>query len=843
MARRGNGPSKVYPTGEDGAPGRRSGNSYSPLPPSGEDTVTAGNETWGSSKARAGGESLENQAQRHAETDGTSEGSKSAEPDTGIPTDDEFLQLVTEATAQGQFYSNQVNKRAWERAYMAFRQQHFAGSKYGTSEFKNRSRLFIPKTRSAIRKDVAAVAASMFGSKETVSIEAGNSEDMRQKGGAAIIQQLVDYRTDMANGKDATPWFLTALGARQTSLITGFCVSKQFWKLELRKHGQEDYDDEESGTKKTRDVWKPVRDRPEVMLIPPENCTIDPACDWTNPAQDSAYFIIRYPMRIDEILRRQEDPLRPWRKDITADQLRACGEGARIEASAIRRARDQGLDRMDEAMTGAGPEFDVIWVWESYIRCAGDDWTFISAGDKFMLTDPAPVAEVYPEQHGDRPISMGYGNFEAFCVFPMSAVESWQMLQQEANDVRNLTLDAFKQNVMPVTKVKRGKQVDLEQLRRRGQGSAIMVTDQMDVTWEKPPEIPQAAQLIKQQIDIEFDDLAGQQNYGSVATNNALGDTLGGLKLAAGAANAVQELDMRVWTTTWAEPVVRQIVNLEQYYESDQIIIGRCGDTAKLMQKYGIDEITDELLEHDVNVRVSIGYGSGDPQQRLAKFQMGYQAAAPLLAMDPDFKSGKKVVDGEAVMAETFGAVGYRDGGKRFIKDGPPQPQNPMMQPEIADKMAGAELKKSQAKAAILNALSNAAKVGIQLQDAELQKAIEMFGLHERHVDQIGRAQEMGHQHGKDIADRKQASRGLNPDGTPMQIPGAEGRQPGADAAPGGVGGPPLSPDQGAAPGGTDVPPPNAGTPPTPAPKKQRKVSIIGRGPDGRANAFHVEEV
>lgn len=821
-----NGPRRVYPPGEDGAPGRRSGNSYTNLPPPGEDTVTKGGD-------RRGDDDYDDGQDNEPDND--------SDDASGVPTETQFLQMVTEATEQGKFYSNQVNKRAWERAYRAYRQQHFVDSKYTTSEFRNRSRLFVPKTRAAVRKDLAAISASLFGSHDAVSIEGGNEADQLQSAGADVIKEIVDHRTDPANGKEATPWFLTALGARQTSLFTGFCVSKQYWRLELRKTGEEDYEDEEDGQTKRREVWKPFIDRPEIELIPPENCTIDPACDWTNPAQDSAYFIIRYPMRIDEIMRRQKDPLRPWRA-VSADKLRSCGEGARVEASAIRRARDQGLDRFDEAMTGAGPEFDVIWVWESFIRTAGDDWTFISAGDKFMLTDPAPVSEVYPEQHGERPITMGYGNFEAFCVFPMSAVESWQMLQQEANDIRNLTLDAFKQNVSPVTKVVRGKQIDLEQLRRRAQGTAIMVNDQSDITWEKPPEIPQAAQLLKQNLDIEFDDLAGQQNYGSVATNNSLGETLGGLKLAAGAANAVQELDMRVWTTTWAEPVMRQFVSLIQYYESDQTIIGRCGDRAKLMQKYGVNEITDELLEHNVTTRVSIGFGSGDPQQRLTKFVSGYQAAMPLLQMDPDFKSGKKVVNGEAVMAECFGAVGYRDGGKRFVKDGQPQ-QNPMQQPEIEEKQASAKLKMAQAKKAILDAFSNAAKVGLAIQDQEMAMVQSLFGMHQDHVEQVGRAQDMGHQHGLAIADRKKAAMGLNPDGTPIQMPGEGGGLPGEIGA-----GAPQNVGKRSVPAGDagqqeqqDAEAQAQATRKAVSPKG-RKVSITGRGPDGRANQFHIEE-
>jgi hypothetical protein len=79
------------------------------------------------------------------------------------------------------------------------------------------------------------------------------------------------------------------------------------------------------------------------------------------------------------------------------------------------------------------------------------------------------------------------------------------------------------------------------------------------------------------------------------------------------------------------------------------------------------------------------------------------------------------------------------------------------------------------AKKAILDALSNAAKVGIQLQDLELDKARHLFDLHHDHVEQIGRAQDMGHQprHPDIAAGRK--PRGLNPDGSPMAPPGEGG--------------------------------------------------------------------
>lgn len=750
------------------------------------------------------------------------------------PSDNDFLQMVYEADQQALQYVNQVNRDSWQRGYRAYHQEHPDGSKYKSSDYNNRSRLFIPKTRTSVRKDMAATAASLFGTIDAVNTMAGNEADPMQRASAAVLKEIMNYRTDRANSKASIPWFHVAMGSRQTSLITGICLSKQCWKLELkRQRQQEEFEDEETGEKKMRDVWEPMIDRPDIELIAPENFVIDPAADWTNPVQDAAYVIIKWPMRIDEVRRRQRDPRNPWKK-LDDSVLMSSGEGAQMEMEAIRRAREQGLDRFDRSQTTR--HFDIIWVWESYIRTAGEDWTFFSLGDKELLTDPRPVSEVYPEQFGERPLALGYGSLEAFRIFPMSNVESWSQLQTEANDIRNLSLDALKQNIMPVTKVVRGRNVDLEQLRRRGTGTAIMVTEKDDVTWEKTPDLSNGTMAMKQAIDIEFDDLSGQANYGTVEQNNALGKTLGGLKLAAGAANAVQEYDIRVWIETWCEPVLNQLARLIQFYESDPVILGLCGEKAKLLQKYGISEISNELLENNVTIRVNIGLGVGDPAQRLQKFASATQVAMPLLQQSPDFAQQKVVMDWEAVMDEVFGAAGYRDGGKRFVKQGSGPQQNPTMEPQIEKLKSEAEKNRAMAKKAIVDALSKAAQVGIAIQEEERQKIIDLFDMHHRHVQQMGDALDLGHQHGMTARERQMAAQGLSPDGTPLlpsPTPGGDGGQGGAphDAAAGFAAG-----------GGGGASPDEPTEPATPAKPKRRKVRITKRGSDGRASEFAVED-
>ena len=218
---------------------------------------------------------------------------------------------------------------------------------------------------------------------------------------------------------------------------------------------------------------------------------------------------------------------------------------------------------------------------------------------------------------------------------------------------------------------------------------------------------------MSRELDLEFDDLAGQQNYGSVETNNALGKTLGGLKLAAGAANAVQEFDVRVWIETWATPALAQIVQLEQYYESDAEVLGLCGQRAQLFQKHGINQIDDDLLEQQITVRVSVGLGAGDPQQRLAKFQTAAQIVAPLAAggagvpVRPDTKSTPM-----AVIEEVFGAAGYKDGGSRFFKDNGHPRANPMQDLQTQKLQAEIQQRDRQGKGAILTGLSQCRQGG-----------------------------------------------------------------------------------------------------------------------------------
>ncbi|MGP0093130.1 MAG: hypothetical protein ACLPKB_24795 [Xanthobacteraceae bacterium] len=732
--------------------------------PPGEDGTTPGR---GRGQARGYGARARPSQYLHDELENEASAAGLPGPPPAADQDIDFLQLVREAEDQALLYVAQVNRKAWSQSYRAFHNEHFVGSKYSRPDWRARSKIFRPKTRSAVRKDMSAVAASMFSNIDAINCLPGNESDPCQCASAAILQELVNYRTDRASGKAAMPWFAVCMGARQDALIAGVCLTKQSWKLELRKLPQASATmvqvSEGVFEERLRDAYVKEIDRPDCQLIPPENYVIDPAADWTDPVQSAAYLIIKWPMRIEEIKRKQEAPISPW-LPVAEQTLRSSLESGKFDMAAIRRAREMGLDRLDETQTGT--YFQVVWVYENFIRYGGEDWTFFSVGDRDYLTEPKPTREVYPEQFGERPIAMGYGMLESHRIFPMSPVESWQMHQVELNDIANLALDAIKQNVTPVSKVRRGAQVDLDQLKRRAHGSSIMVQKQDDITWDRPPDIPQSVPMMVRDLELELDDLAGQFNGQTAENSNALSRTLGGLKLVSGSANALQEFDIRLWIETWAVRALAQIVRLEQYYENDPVVLGLCGERAQLMQKHGIDRIDDALLEQEITVRVSVGLGAGDPQQRLAKFNAAIQVALPLLQNAPQFQGGEMQINPEAVMEEVFGAAGYRDGGARFVMKGQAPKPNPMMDLKTKELEAKIARDERAGQAAMLGGLAQVAKVALghkrleaEVVDSLLSHKTDALkiGFEHGHMHNQGilSALDHGHRHGRAVADAR----------------------------------------------------------------------------------------
>ena len=465
-------------------------------------------------------------------------------------------------------------------------------------------------------------------------------------------------------------------------------------------------------------VAKVLRDRPRVRPFPPEQAIIDLAAPSEDVVQEGDFFVMQMPMRISQIRLMQKKGRQtlgggPW-LDVHESRLKKAVE--EYTATSVRSSRGRGADWQATTNQPALSELDIVWVHENFIRFEGTDFHFYSLSHDTLLSTPGPTDEHYPKHQGERPYVMGLGEIEAFSPIPMSMVESIQPLQNEINDIRNLALDTLKQGIAPIGVYKRGADIDLRALKERGPDANIGVANLDDLRFEKVPGPDPISFNMHDRLTIEIDESAGSFSTSSVNNNRAAGETVGGLNLISNAANSTQEYDLQVFTETYVERVLRQLIMLEQGYETDEHILAVVGQKANVYQRFGVSKPIDELLQAQVTTRVNCGIGSTDPMAKLQKFGSAIQMAG----MVAQFVPGQVQVKAEEVYNEIFASAGYK--AERFFTFTSPEEASQASQEDPEKLKAEAEVKKAEAEAK--RAEAEVAKVEIETQRLQLDSKV-----------------------------------------------------------------------------------------------------------------------
>jgi hypothetical protein len=203
---------------------------------------------------------------------------------------------------------------------------------------------------------------------------------------------------------------------------------------------------------------------------------------------------------------------------------------------------------------------------------------------------------------------------------------------------------------------------------------------QNDITWDRPPSVDAASFQEQDRINVDWDDLTGAPN--SVTQASQLQQqTATGMHLMSGEASGLSEYELRLFSETWVEPMIRLLIKLEQAYETDPVVLALAGKNAQLFQKFGVSEITDELLNQGVTIRVNVGIGATNPAMKLKNFATGAQILGSIFG-----QSAAMGANFEEVSKEVFALLGYKDGA-RFFQQGY-DPRVAMLQQQM-QKMQG----------------------------------------------------------------------------------------------------------------------------------------------------------
>ena len=732
-------------------------------------------------------------------------GSSSTSTDPAMNDDADWVKMFKDANRIATSHHETKLKTSWARNLRAFQNRHMQGSKYDTYRYRQRSKIFKTKTRSAVRKNIATAAAAMFSTEDVVAVTAERPGDKLQSTTARFLHEALNFRLDRVNKWAGPNWFLTFGGARLDTQVHGICVSKQYWEYEERTVPRltkmvsqravldpagmpmldimtgepmvEDFEEE-----KIENEIEVARDRIMITLIPPEHAKIDPTGDWRDPIQDGGFFIVDYPMRIDDveyIITSQADrnPMggKAWRSDIDIKALQTARTERDSEASSVRRARGDGIDRYEQAFRGK--DNNIVWLHECFYRKDGEDWHWWMLGEGIVLSDPRPTIESYPALSGERPYVCGRGEVESHRTHPMAPVESWQQAQIEINDITNLTLDALKMGISPITKIRRGRQVDLKQVQNRGPDAAIMVQDLDDVTFDRAPDPSANGTNYVNILSNDFDELAGVFSGSSVASNRSLNETVGGMRMLSNSANALTEYDLRVFTETWVEPCLSQCIRLVAYYESDETVIAVAGYNAGLIENIvageesgsgldpkkeesdaekentfeppiTLDQVLNNLDKSLVTVRVNVGIGSLDPIQKMQRF-MG--ATKMSMELAGGLQEQGITLNSSALAQEGWGIAGWKDSDRFFIKQPkkeegpPPEVQKMMMQAKA--KMAEKQLDaKKDMEIAKIDERLESRRIALDEAQFEFQKQLETLRINQEQMAQRQNAMMANHQ-------------------------------------------------------------------------------------------------
>ena len=603
---------------------------------------------------------------------------------------DDWLDIARSAFETSDSWFDASVRKSIERNIAHFNNTHAPGSKYFSDAYKFRARGFRPKTRSVLRKRDASAAKALFSTSDVVTVSAENDGDEAQVLSAEICQELLQYRLE-----NTVPWYKIAIGAFQDANVAGVCISHQCWdytEITDREPAMDDqggYVMDEMGEPVYNERYTRVKDTPRIELRPVENIRFSPSADWDDPLGTSPYIIDQMPMEIGEVKERGVADLKnpvPW---FEVDDA-ALQQGLTTDYDSLRSQRSKGRQDANDVQHSF-TDFDTVWVHRNIIHKNGRDWVYYTLGVHFRLSDPVPLEVEYPWlAPGERPYVLGVSNIESHKNYPESLSGLSAPLQQEANDINNQRRD----NVMLVLNrryfAKRGSSIDFRSLSRNVPGSVTLMDDLADVKSETMPEVTGSSYQEQDRVNMDFDEIAGSFSNSSVGSNRQLNETVGGMELLSGNSDELTEFDLRTWVTTWVEPVLKQVIKLEQYYESDEAILSVVSNKVGLWQRYGMDRITDRLLMGSMTVEVDVGFGSTNPNQRIQRIVNGMGAVFNIV---PEMRGRMGEKGAEAVVKEIFGAMGFRS-TERFFP--PADPNNPP-QPQVDPRM---ELEKFKAEAA-----------------------------------------------------------------------------------------------------------------------------------------------
>ena len=553
-----------------------------------------------------------------------------------VLSDEEWLSRAKQAYDTSTSYFDNNVRTDLDNSIRAFHNQHKSGSSFASATNTFTSKVYRPKTRSALMKYEAAADAAYFSNPDVVSIEAENPSDKNEVLSAAITKALIQYRLTKT-----IPWYQIVIGGFQDAQVQGLAVAHYYWKVKVG---------EKNGSKYLEE------DKPAIDLIPLENFRFDPNANWTDIVNSSPFLIYLRPMFVCDIKTHMESG---YFNKISDDEILQTtaptgGSTRTLRAQAGQDPRTKSSKELSD--------YEVVTVQEHIHRVDGQDYVWYTLDNQVMLKSPVPIEEIYFTE--ERQFVIGQCVIETHNPYSSSIPTIVSGVQEEINEIANQRLNNVKLALNKKFIIKSDSEIDLAALLRNQPGSAVYTLDPTnDVRELSTPDVTQSSYVEQDRLNADFDELVSNFNPTGIQGQQAGGaDTWRGMQMLNANANIVLEHQLRIFSQTFIEPILRGLVKLEAKYETDDVLLALIGkQQGETMEKFGVDEVTDEMLRKDLVVKVNVGMGSTDPLTKTKKL------IDTIMTLENVMKSPlSRAFDIKEIAKELFANAGYGD-GMRFL--------------------------------------------------------------------------------------------------------------------------------------------------------------------------------
>lgn len=529
------------------------------------------------------------------------------------PSPKKALQLVRDFESSNRKYLEANVYDRWRRNEHMYRLEHENTTLTNDPRYKHRSKLYIPKTRNAIRRILASIIGTYFSNPDVINLNSRRTGDQRLIDASQLLMAAVNYRLT-----HTVKFFTIAMFAILDVLKYGRGVVTMGWDFEEEEYTRtelvevEDENGEIQLEEQEMTYRRILKDEPNMRHVKIWNIYLSPSANPIDPINTSPVLIEKMPIFLHEV--KDKIKSKEWKKPKGISDDEDWGEFVWKPSQ----FEMEEYGEPDIARDEDSPSWMMIEVWKCFVKFGGKDWYFISLKGNHALTDLEEVEEKFPCR--GRPYIMGGSEPDTGKVWWQGIAELTESLQREINAIRNQRRDNVTLALNKKILIRNTAGIDVNSLLYSRPGAPITGDDISDLSIRELVYQDVTSSSFKESQETErwYEETSGITPYNMGVQRPGMNQTATGVSILSEEANTIISMIIRILNETFMIPTLQMVVQFEQLFETEEVL-------RQVAQDKGIDfdmVWTREAIENQYDIEVNAGVGSTSREARFRSLGM-----------------------------------------------------------------------------------------------------------------------------------------------------------------------------------------------------------------------------